>query len=144
MREIKFRAWDKTGRRFLNGFYLNVGRCVDKTEIGVWNHEESEIIFAEYPQLELSEYTGLKDKNSKEIYEGDVIKYTKNKHLVYPNFVAEVIWYKYSWGVKIQNSLNVYDPFCIHDEIETDFIPYIEIIGNKWENPELLGEKRNA
>ena len=62
MREIKFRAWIKNNKRMercieVNPFYI--GDC-DRFH---WKHEE----------VELMQYTGLKDKNDKEIYEGDII-----------------------------------------------------------------------
>ena len=68
MREIKFRAWDGS-------------RMWDKTEIAVGNNDLFEILndhnavelFSE--AFELMQYTGLKDKNGKEIYEGDIVRH---------------------------------------------------------------------
>ncbi len=57
-RELKFRAWDTTFKRMkLSGMGINRG---------VLGAEESDIIM---------QYTGLKDKHGKELYEGDVLKY---------------------------------------------------------------------
>lgn len=68
MREIKFRAWD--GKRMYydpNDFYLRMdGSCFD-----VFEGEMDEPICG---QPILMQYTGLKDKNGKEIYEGDIVK----------------------------------------------------------------------
>jgi uncharacterized phage protein (TIGR01671 family) len=63
MREIKFRAWDKDRGRMersvgVNPFY------VDDLDRRLWKHDE----------VELMQYTGLKDRNGKEIYEGDIIQ----------------------------------------------------------------------
>ena len=55
-REIKFRIWDKINRMWLRRFNVNL------FDIG------------DLPNVELMQYTGLKDKNGKEIYEGDVVK----------------------------------------------------------------------
>jgi len=74
-REIKFRAWIKNNKRMercieINPFYI--GDC-DRFH---WKHEE----------VELMQYTGLKDKNDKEIYEGDIY------HMGDKNIRYVVVW----------------------------------------------------
>ena len=67
MREIKFRAWDKAEKKMLFG--------ADPFVIDVWGSNES--IFAEPHKREnciFEQYTGLKDKDGKEIYEGDIVE----------------------------------------------------------------------
>lgn len=75
-------------------------------------------------KVHLMQYTGLKDKNGKEIYEGDVVK--AEEYVGFKNLTAEVI---YNRG---RFSLNT-------GTIPEDLIPELcEIIGNIYENPELL------
>ncbi len=76
MREILFRVWDNEGKGYINGFYMygfskfysgppKIQRYGSK-----WDLES----------VDVEQYTGLKDKNGKEIYEGDIVK-TQNKYI---------------------------------------------------------------
>lgn len=74
--------------------------------------------------IELMQYTGLKDKNNKEIYEGDVIKYTT--------------WFKgYESTYSINYNIVFYDNGHFSPLYNSDIIE-IEVIGNIYENPEWL------
>jgi hypothetical protein len=118
MREIKFRAWDKTNKWMERPFNLY--------ECGCLNNEDG--YSAEY--FALMQYTGLKDKQGKEIYEGDI---------------REGRWYSCTApqeyrGVQVMkwNDLNAcfeWDGHHIPEFIE------VAVIGNIYENPELLGVK---
>ena len=115
MREIKFRAWHKKDK---------------------FMHIVSELFFREggFCDFELMQYTGLKDKNGKEIYEGDIVNYTSINGKSIGKYVVE--WYEYKCGYILSG---------INKESELwnrDWEPMrAEITGNIYENPELTEGK---
>jgi hypothetical protein len=115
MREIKFRAWHGIKKRMLYG-----ARKLEENASWV-------LTFCEAYNLEPMQYTGLNDIDSKEVYEGDIIETTYNKYVCRWNkFRCEYAWY----------SLKGEYIYPIGDVRKN-----IKIIGNIYENPELLEVK---
>ncbi|XKH51343.1 YopX family protein [Chryseomicrobium palamuruense] len=114
MREIKFRAWDEVHKQM-----LYIGLELD-THIGG-------------PQEDLMQYTGLKDKNGVEIYEGDIVSMFQGTQL------SEVFFSKGMFLVNRGFRASVYhSELEIREEILFNIIDTCEVIGNIYENPELL------
>ena len=114
MREIKFRAWDKEEQEMLDWdkfFNLDIAQVFESK--GSWGV---------YPM----QYTGLKDKNGVEIYEGDILSYF--------GFEYEVIFEESAFGWYEGGQ------FYAFAEMAIDEIAKTKIIGNRFENPELLEE----
>ncbi|NFC76723.1 hypothetical protein EXM99_08180 [Clostridium botulinum] len=124
MREIKFRAWNNS-HNTMEYDIQNDYDCILSCFGGFLNNEFWEVM----------QYTGLKDKNNKEIYEGDIVnieikdKTIKNKIIATSNEVVEYKDCKFGvvWGWHR-------DFICLDGFYNTDF----KIKGNIYENPELL------
>ena len=133
MREIKFRAWDKSNCRFLSTPLV----CIDFENDCVNSYEVEQVSDTDCVQIqntcfeyELMQYTGLKDKNGKEIYEGDIVKNSIND-------ILEVLWCDDRCGFEMRGR---YDKSHVIKQLDCDIIIdlNVEVIGNIYENPELL------
>jgi len=112
-REIKFRAWDKENKEMFDVFQLT--KFVDGEYIAS-KYIESIKDTRSYKTPPLMQYTGIKDKNGVEIYDGDIVNDGFLKHKV-----------DFSSGM-----------FHISLTPLSKWSKEIEVIGNVWENPELI------
>ena len=136
-REIKFRAWSKKRKSYRELDQL-VFDNQGLEEIWVFpkNNETQQVYNPS--EMIIEQFTGLKDKNGKEIYEGDIVTETiddgDNKIIQ----IYEVYWDEdmLNFGIRGTKGFN----YNLHDELwETNASR--EVIGNIHENPELLEDK---
>jgi len=130
MREIKFRAWDKGQNRMLDVFSMSLidGAITFKRPA---SKNDSFNILVLPDNIDLMQYTGLKDKNGKEIYEGDIIQDTDSHE------IGQVYWDNDSlcWQALFDDN----DSWGFVSQKGKD--NHCEVIGNIYENPELLEGK---
>lgn len=132
MREIKFRAYDTHTKIMLP--IVDIIKFTKSEGIYITRDSAYGVgINIQYqPHIELMQYTGLKDKNGKEIYEGDIIQDEVCIYEVYfqdGSFRAEVIKVLVN-NVGTQKGLNYTLEFVLEDKKG-------EVIGNIYDNPEL-------
>ena len=120
MREIKFRIYDKTEKKM---------KLLDS----IWNMPDPSYDFDEIQQ-----FTGLFDKSGKEIYERDIVKYTRHDDYLMDSFVKKVLWNNELATFGLLSDSGFILPFSDHSELDIDVLPHLEVIGNIYENPELL------
>lgn len=133
MREIKFRAWER-----------ELQMMVYDTELGGWHFEYdgnpvravNQMINEEDYFYDLMQYTGLKDQNDTEIYEGDIVLFDSK---LYP-----VEFKNGNFGVKKLMKVNLYtDEMREYQEpLWNLVVDGCEVIGNIYENPEILGDSQ--
>ena len=146
MRELKFRAWDRINKNMCEVTSLNFyDECVYLNE-----HADGSGTRNRLGEVELMQYTGLKDKNGVEIYEGDMLlypdTYTEEVDVgvgsvpvaqMEENSFYPVVFFEGAFGLNVLDSELLYNGFQSLREV-LSCVEYVEVIGNIYQNKELL------
>lgn len=156
MREIKFRAWHWERKEMFEVEQIDFSDMEfrgDTLQNEVSEPENRDYEWHALGCCDLMQYTGLKDKKGKEIYEGDIV-YVDSWSLVGKNPHAQVKWVK---GLKIIRNYSdetvkpvlvdcyIIESTKIHMQISLsdalDFLTNLRVVGNIYENPNLIKEE---
>jgi len=122
-RPIKFRVWDKRENKGMS----TQNMLYEAQLHHLWQD------FVDYPGYELMQYTGLTDKNGKEIYEGDIVQYNQNSSYDNMDFIAK--WSDDKLGFIFQSNSGEQ---LVNQTPHLNRFKHLEVVGNIFENPELL------
>jgi uncharacterized phage protein (TIGR01671 family) len=134
MRVIKFRGWDKYFKKIVEvrsiNFQLQTTKVIPTKSINKLDFYETAL-----DNIELMQYTGLKDRNGKEIYEGDIVSFYIDFGYGDQKVKAKVVFDNGSFKYENKVGSDFHKVAC---EDAREFNLDVEVVGNIYENSELL------
>lgn len=155
-REVKFRIWDKTSNRML--YQDDFERVELDTKNKMVSLVRSETIESSYVldyedgiEAEIMQYTGFKDSKGKEIYEGDILKFTQvltkvfhpKEELGIIEFYTDIKWEDGCYWIKDDGDDEYRDMFGAFFGENVYPLTEIEVVGDIYNNAELLRRENN-
>ena len=147
MRALKFRVWNKKreAMAFVSAMFLSELEYKTAVEIHYpFNHKiEKTQEIVNLSEVELMQYIGLKDKKGKEIYEGDIVADILDGEIL---MVGDIQFNFGTFGVewvdckKNKSMVGAWGQKHNLRRLDDDIVDRIEVIGNIFQNPELLGD----
>ncbi len=124
MREVKLRAWVTTysgGNIMADVLWINFREHVILADNGL-----------QYTDYKLMQFTGLCDRNGREIYEGDIVRFSP--YWVEHPWTSRVVWGREYAGHVVKGKADDSE----EDVLDYEMVEDAEVIGNIYDNPELL------
>lgn len=145
MREIKFKAWDKTKNTMMSPQDFSKHHTIDGNGKITACALYKEMFKNVSNSIVLLQYTGLKDKNGTEIYASDIVKHIPYHHAAEEEEMVEIRFGQYNDGECYVDEKHLgWFAFNSKDnrrrETLIDIHNNCEVIGNKFESPELLNK----
>ena len=147
-REIKFRAWDGEKMHYpVHENYLSLYNGDNRIPWGIYRQPDgTRIVSGQHEECELMQFTGLLDKNGREIYEGDILRYPPKDNWGKINYNCFEVFFHdgdansdYNIGYSI-NRMHNHGSVCggVIPSFKPRAVSKMVIIGNIHENPEML------
>ena len=137
-REIKFRGFSLDSNKWIYGYLNRPFEDITQIIENIPSNASQMSLIANGSE---GQFTGLFDKNRKEIYEGDIFSYIDNESDWKCSFIGDVVWIKSesSFGMRTDNDCNT---FTSDYDIKENLLNHLEVIGNIYENSNLLNKRR--
>lgn len=139
MREIKFRAWDRGRSEMLpitsmnwSEWWVSCEPILEDSVLPLAYGDRNSFKNEDTDRHILMQYTGLKDRNGKEIYEGDIVRVEPKNgygYITEDTDIGVITWVTGYYMVEMDKQTPFFMLYCA----------YFEVIGNIYENPEVLG-----
>jgi uncharacterized phage protein (TIGR01671 family) len=136
MENIEFKAKRHDDSGWVCGYYCELaGRkyiIPDYSQFRDIHDADLENSFTEIIQETVCQWTGLLDKKGAKIFDGDIFQYSKHDGYLLPDFTGAVLFRMGSFGYvpTSENMREAFTSFSEIDELQEDFLDYIEVIGN--------------
>jgi uncharacterized phage protein (TIGR01671 family) len=133
-REIKFRIWDKQQKKFHIdadwGISLQGSFIIGFASHDSWNHDKGyKINLTSQDNMVVQQYTGVQDKNKKDVYDGDILRNQLNGNYCYVRWACDMEYAGWSLARPDEPIGNLF----LNKHYKN-----LEVVGNIFENPELL------
>ncbi|MDR4441784.1 YopX family protein [Bacillus cereus] len=133
MRKIKFRVWDGNLMHNVSELHFCMGPKLDGNGLKFYGPGVGQG-WIDGENVHLMQYTGLKDKNGKEIYEEDIVKLLHAAHE--ENEIGQIIYRSDDAAFRI------FTNYLSERNLGSLVSSELEVVGNIYENPELLEESK--
>ncbi len=139
MREIKFRGKSLWGNKWVYGDLVQ--NTQDKVTLIITAQTIKKVNYKKVDKDTIGQFTGLTDKNGKEIYEGDIVNYKLASEFSVVDKLSEARYIGNKIGV-VKFEDGIFSPLPYRDDCDDWYYSYatfdFEVIGNIHDNPELL------
>jgi len=136
-RIIKFRVWDNLTKQMLFEDFHLLGEVMSFSLIDQWirEHKEGKGLLERYNDMVFQQYTGIQDSKGVKVYDGDILREKMTEEMAANGGGASLDVVRFSGGAFLIDCNPIWDYLSSNNP---DVLEDFEVIGNLYENPELL------